>query len=320
MTFAPTTASQIKIVSSLAQSVDWPTGKPVATVNLFTEDGGEYQFSLRAGLDTAEWAYERSDVSKVVKHSEPAIATTFPAYSAFPVEEHPGHNYSAVFDVTQNGQPRAVTGVYITPMVDPGLVHIEKLSFVSPDGTETSLAQLIGRDDQTLIYRDAQHVAVFENPDALPRAFLVHDAVVADDDAALAAMTRDDFKPQQTVILSEGAATHAGGAQGSDEQVRIVDYQDERVVVSVHAVLPGYLLLADSWYPGWVARIDGNTVPITRADLIFRAVPVSPGTHQIEFDFRPTSVYVGALISGVGILVLLGIVIASRGRFHQLDV
>ncbi|MCL4395673.1 MAG: YfhO family protein, partial [Chloroflexi bacterium] len=314
ITFAPTAASQVTIVSSLAQSVDWPDGKPVATVTLYTENGDEYQFSLRAGLDTAEWAYERSDVRAIVKHSMPQVATTFPAYSAFPVEQHPGHNYLARFDVTQNGQPRRVTGVSVTPLVDPGLIHVEKLSFVSPDGIETSLASLIGRDDQTLIYRDAQHVAVFENPDALPRAFLVHDAIVADDETALGAMTRDDFKPQQELILSEGKALQAGGAQSPDEQVRIVDYADERVLVSVHASRPGYLLLADTWYPGWSASVDGAPTPITRADLIFRALPVTPGTHQVEFVFRPTSVYVGAAISGVGVLILLGIAIASRRR------
>ncbi|MDE3088078.1 MAG: hypothetical protein KGJ80_01670, partial [Chloroflexota bacterium] len=225
MTIPPTPAAQIKIVSSLAQSVDLRTGDVVAQVELGTQDGEGFTFPLRAGIDTAEWAYERSDVRKVIQHAMPPPATTFPALSAFPVEQHPGHDFLAQFNVTKDGAPRLITGVYIIPRVNPGLIHVERLSFVAPDGKEISLAHLVGRSDQNLIYRDAQHVAVFENPDALPRAFLVHDAHLdATDDATLAEMTKDDFQPAQALILADGAPMQNGGAQKSDEDVRIVDY------------------------------------------------------------------------------------------------
>jgi len=267
---------------------------------------------LRAGLDTAEWAYERSDVLKVIKHSMPPVATTFPAYSAFPVEQHVGHNYLAQFDLSKGGSPQTITSVFIVPLIDPGLIHIERVSLVSPDGTETSLAHLIGRSDQTLIYRDAQYASVFGNPDALPRAFLVHDAHLADDDAALAEMTQDSFGPRQSLILADGAPMQAGGAQRTDEQVRIVDYKPEHVALSVQASAPGYVLLADAWYPGWVARVDGVAAPIHRADYLFRAVQVSAGAHQIEFEYRPTSLYVGAAISALALVGVIGIFTASR--------
>ena len=321
MTIPPTPASKVQIISSLAQSVNLTNGAPVARVDLATQDGEPYSFLLRAGYDTAEWAYERSDVLKVIKHAMPQVATTFPADSAFPVQQHVGHNYLARFDVSQNGQPRVITGIHITPLIDPGLIHMERVSFVSPEGQATSLARLIGRDDQTLIYRDAQYVVVFENPDTLPRAFLVHAAHLAGDDAALKEMTRDDFKPQQDLILADGAPIPKGGPQPTqtseglpraDEQVRIVDYAPERVVLSVRASAPGYVLLADAWYPGWVARVDGADAPIHRADLIFRAVQVSAGTHAIVFEYRPTTFYVGAAISALALLTAIGIFALSK--------
>ncbi|HEX7594627.1 MAG TPA: YfhO family protein, partial [Anaerolineae bacterium] len=312
MTFASTAAAKIKIISSLAQSVDLRDGDPVARVSVMTLGGDSFSFSLRAGIDTAEWAYERSDVRKVIQHSMPPVATTFPAFSGFPVEQHVGHNYLAQIDVTLNGQPRPITGISITPLINPGLLHIEKISFVAPDGAETSLAHLIGRSDQTLIYRDAQHVAVFANPDALPRAFLVHAAHLADDDAALKEMTQDTFAPLQSLILADGTPMQGEGAQRADEQVQIVDYQPERVVLSVHASAPGYVLLADAWYPGWAAKVDGVDAPIHRADYIFRAVAVSAGTHQIVFEYRPTTLYLGAAVSALALLIVIGIFAASR--------
>ncbi len=321
MKIPPTPTSKIQIVSSLAQSVNLTNGEPVARVDLVTQDGETDAFFLRAGYDTAEWAYERSDVLKVIKHAMPPVATTFPAYSAFPVQQHVGHNYLAQFDISKDGEPRIITSLHITPLIDPGLIHMERVNFVSPDGKNTSLAHLIGRDDQTLIYRDAQYVAVFENPDALPRAFLVHEAHRADDTAALKEMTQDDFKPQENLILADGTPMQNGGApptqtvgglQRADEQVRIVDYAPERVVLSVHASEPGYVLLADSWYPGWVAQVDGKAAPIQRADLIFRAVQVSAGTHEIVFEYRPTTFYFGAGVSALALLSVIGMFALSR--------
>ncbi len=312
MTFPATPVSKVKIISSLAQSVGFHYGDPVAQVSLITQDGGQYTFPLRVGIDTAEWAYERSDVRRAIQYPMPPVATTFPAFSAFPVQQHVGHNYLAQFDVSQNGQPRQVTGVFITPLIDAGLIHIERLSLVSPNGTETSLAHLIGRSDQTLIYRDAQYVTVFENPDALPRAFLVHNAHLAGDAAALDEMTQDAFTPRQTLILADGAPMPGAGAQRANEQVQIVDYEPERVVLSVHASAPGYVLLSDAWYPGWTARLDGAAAPIHRADLIFRAVQVDAGVHQIVLEYRPTTFYVGAAVSALAVLVLIGIVLMSR--------
>ena len=300
--------SQVKVRSSLAQSVDWRDGEPVALITLVTQDGEEYGFQLRAGNDTAEWAYERTDVRRVIQHKMPTVATTYPALSAFPVEPHVGHAFLGQFDVTKQGQPRNVVGVYVFPLVNQGLLHIEQISFVSSSGKETSLAHLIGRDDQTMIYRDAQYVTVYENPDALPRAFLVHNAkVVRDDEATLKEMSDDSFQPRRTLILADGTPMQGEGEQRAAERVQITDYQSQRVVISVTAIEPGYLLLSDSWYPGWVARVDGVETPIQRGDYIFRAVPVSAGEHKIEFEYRPISLYVGACISAMAMIVLVAL-------------
>ncbi|HEX7588636.1 MAG TPA: hypothetical protein VF478_10000, partial [Anaerolineae bacterium] len=144
LTFAPTLASKLSVVSSLAQSVNLTNGTPVARIDLASPVGSVATFMLRAGTDTAEWAYERSDVLRVIKHSMPTVATSFPAFSAFPVEQHVGHNYLAQFDVAQGGSPRTFTSILIQPLIDPGLLHIERVSLVAQDGQETSLAHLVG--------------------------------------------------------------------------------------------------------------------------------------------------------------------------------
>lgn len=302
--FPALTVNSLEVTSSLAQSVQWRDGEPVANIVLFLRDGSIETLPLRAGVHTAEWAYERSDVRKDVRHSMPPIATTFPARSAFPTEAHAGHTFLAPFDVRRDGKPREIIGITIVPIIEEGLLYVERIEFVTPTDTRVSLADLTGASDFTLIYR-TNEVAVFENLDMMPRAFLVHTARVLDDKNTLAAMQRADFDPTRVVFIANGGVSlDAGGAQRADESVRITDYQPARVVVSVRAHADAYLVLTDAWYPGWVARLDGAEVPLDRANLIFRAVRVPAGEHEIVFEYRPVSLWLGAAISALAWLVV----------------
>ncbi len=312
VTIPPTAATKLVVTSSLAQSENLRDGDPVAQIVLTTQDGKTQSAILRAGLDTAEWAYDREDVRAMIKHSRPPIASTYPARSAFPTVAHEGHTYLALYDITEQGKPIVVTRLFIKPFIHPGLIHFEKLAFVAPDGRETSVAHLAGRDDQGLIFR-SYFVAVYENPDSLPRAFIVHSTKILADDAAYSRMLRNDFDPRRLLILANGAELAASdGAQRDDESVKMVEYKPERVAMDVRASADGYVLLTDSWYPGWVAFVDGVEMPIERGDYIFRAVRVGAGTHLVEFEYRPLSLYGGAALSLIALLILGGVYVWSR--------
>ncbi|HEX9077085.1 MAG TPA: YfhO family protein, partial [Anaerolineae bacterium] len=315
---SPTAATRIQVTSSTAQSVDWRPGQVVAQIYLSTQGGRLIQLPLRAGVDTAEWAYERTDVRKVIPYPMPPVATSFPALTAFPTEAHTGHTFLAQFDLAESGPAPVITGVYVYPNVHEGLLHVERMMLTTPEGQDVSIAQLAGRDDQTMVYR-SNDVAVFENPDALPRTFLVHEAHVANDEAAANEIYRDDFQPRQTLVLAEGQAVQAGGEQGAGESAKIVEYRDERVVLDVRASADGYVVLTDAWFPGWSARLDGVEVPIQRADWIFRAVRVSPGDHRIEMEYHPTTFYLGGIVSLLALLVVGAIWVGSR-RVRRLDI
>ncbi len=306
----PTSAVRLRISSSLSQSTEWPLGQTVARIYISHDDGMLLAVPLRVGYETAEWAYERTDVHRVLPYSMPTPATTFPAKSAFPTEAHVGHSYLAEIPLS-SAEPINVTGIFVYPLVPPGLIHIEHMALVSPDGREISIAHLVGRDDQTLIYR-SNDVAIYENKDLLPRAFLVHNAHVLDDTTAAVEMEREDFRPAANLILDRGEPLDLGSVQTPEESVQILEYKPEHVSLSVNASSDGYLLLADAWFPGWVATVDGVETPILRGDLIFRAVRVKPGQHHIEFDYRPTSLYIGATISSIGLLALLTVFYLGR--------
>jgi hypothetical protein len=85
-----------------------------------------------------------------------------------------------------------------------------------------------------------------------------------------------------------------------------------RVLIVAEAPAEGLLVVADSWWPGWRARIDGRPTPILRADAIVRAVVWPAGRHTLVMTYEPREVTVGAVLTGAAALLLAGMVIAGR--------
>jgi hypothetical protein len=130
---------------------------------------------------------------------------------------------------------------------------------------------------------------LYENPRAAARVMFATDARIAD----FAALLRDGTWPDvdfSKSVLVEAEAPHLQGparAGPSAARLRIVAYRTTEVVIDVDAPVEGYLVLNDPWHPWWQASVDGQTVPMLRANVLFRAVWVPTGSHTVRFAFRP---------------------------------
>jgi hypothetical protein len=161
------------------------------------------------------------------------------------------------------------------------------------DGLESIFASPEAR-----VYRDSR---------ALPRAFVVHDARFLSADAVLPALETVDAR--RTVILEGTGPTIAGVGSA---QVTILRHEPRTVSVECSLDAPGYLVLLDSYYPGWRATVDGVERPILRANSLFRAVFLDPGLHRVEFRYLPPSFLGGAAVSAATALLLIGAVVLER--------
>jgi Bacterial membrane protein YfhO len=97
------------------------------------------------------------------------------------------------------------------------------------------------------------------------------DSVVIDDDTPPAG----DYSP--------------AAAQANAGQARIASWQPGRIAIEVDATQASILALHGIYYPGWTAELDGQVVPILRADVLFRGVEVPAGHHRVVFQFTPFS-------------------------------
>jgi len=109
--------------------------------------------------------------------------------------------------------------------------------------------------------------------------------------------------------ISEPLWTEPAGGE-----VRVVRRLPNEMVVEADLPAAGVLVAGDPYYSGWRAYVDGQRVRIRAYDGVTRAVPVAAGHHRVEFRFRPVSVYLGAAMSALGLLLVVVVVKASRMR------
>ena len=162
-----------------------------------------------------------------------------------------------------------------------------------------------------LVYDD--EVRIYENVNALPRAFVVHRVEeVADDEAALARMQQQGFDPASFAVVEGEIPTDvreelADGPESDRSQVTITQYENNRVELEARMENAGLVLLTDTYYPGWKVYVDGRRAELYPTDYLFRGVFVSEGEHKIEFVYDPGSFKLGVAISVAAFLALLGL-------------
>jgi hypothetical protein len=161
-------------------------------------------------------------------------------------------------------------------------------------------------------------IEVYKNNLASPRAFLVPNvAVIPDIEALFARMVDPDYDPFQTVVTqtppSPQLAETPGPATGT---ASVTEYETTRVRIEAHSQRPAALVLADAYYPGWKAYVDGTEVEIFPAYYAFRGVIVPAGAHTVEFRYFPQSFRFGLGVSTVALAAgaLSGAVALGRTR------
>ncbi len=150
------------------------------------------------------------------------------------------------------------------------------------------------------------------NPGALPRARIVARPVYAPDERQAIAMLvalglRDQLRDHLVVEDPSAPLPSTAIASGT---ARIALDLPERVVVEADLATPGYLVLADTFDPGWSATDNGRPVTIRPAYAAFRAVYLDSGHHTVAFTYRPAGFALGLALSGCGLalgLVLFGL-------------
>jgi Bacterial membrane protein YfhO len=187
---------------------------------------------------------------------------------------------------------------YLRTQPDSKLLGAGNVRYVVTDHALSQWSSLVWQSDS---------VRVYENPDALPWAFVVSAALVEIDDAtALAELQSRGPTKVATVTrepeyaLSPDAAYHAA---------RVIHRASNRIEVQADG--PGWLVLSETWAPGWRASMDGAQAQVYRTDVAFRGLPLPEGSHTVTLTYAPTGWLWGRWASLVGIMATVATIAAA---------
>jgi hypothetical protein len=266
---------------------------------------------LLAGRDSMDWAWDLPSVHPVVKHQRVEGAGR-----AFEGSTNPRERELSFSDFRFERPIEDAASLTVSATLPKGEIAMYGGAIINADG---SAQQLFGRTKTKYrqVYVDDE-IRVLEDTAAFSRAFLVPRARVAPNlGAALSLMVHQPFHPDQEVILANDATTQATplvtdrGGQGTG---RVTSYTSGGVTIHVSATADAWLVLSDTYYPGWIASVDGQSAPVLRGDVLFRVVPVPAGEHDVEFRFEPASVKLGLPTSLAAILIVLGMLVLAGRR------
>lgn len=176
-------------------------------------------------------------------------------------------------------------------------------------GTETipQLVQVRGsRPGDPITFR------IFENLDVMPRAFVVGNvAECADHETQERIDQLETLNPRETVQLDRDVLPDVPRARFKAAQID--EYKADRVMIPVELDAPGYLVLADLYHPGWSATVDRVPTEILPANLALRAVPLTAGSHVVEFQYKCPGQKAGLTVTLASLIALLiSIAVARR--------
>lgn len=161
-------------------------------------------------------------------------------------------------------------------------------------------------------------VAVVENRRALPRAWLVSEVRSASAKQALRTIrgeTREAFDPRKTALVELGEAPLPKiGKLSPGDTAKVLAAADGKIVVDTHAARPGFLVVSETYFPGWVATVDGAEVPIYQTDYLLLGVAIPPGAHRVEMRYRAPRATLGLMISSMTALTLIGLGVVTWRR------
>lgn len=337
----PRPADELRLALALAQAVNVPQGVEVGEVVVSDGAGREQRFPIRAGIEASEWAYNRPDVAAQVQHerAEPAYTWRAPddtaaAYDRLVFYAHVPlarvgdgafEPTSVTFRATRPGAALLVFGGTLLDGATSSVVSLDRYML-----DRYLLAYSLPYSD-----RSDKGFRLFENRTALPRAYMVGGALRYDQRwQALDRLTQPSFDPtwwmtvegdtppEAAPLVFPGQTTSARSPATSDAPafapVEWLEDSATRVALKTRSDAPGFLVLADTYYPGWTATVDGVSTPVLLANYTFRGVYVPAGEHTVTFGYAPRSVALGFALTGATILLValaaVGLVALGRRR------
>ncbi len=300
-----TVVTEVRVGSWLADALDVPDGEPVARLYARLATGRDVPLVLRAGRETAEWAYDRPDVAGRVAHARAPLHETI----AVPGESFRGNRYLGVLPLPSGFW---VDGLRVERLPGQGRLFLSRLGVANrtravPISLASGYVSDVSRFRELAV---TPAVRLYEASGSPGRAWVVERVRALRDGeavrAALGAVTENGIDPLREALAVaadvEGFETPVGARASRAEFVR-----DEPGDLELRAMGPGVLVIAEGWDRGWSARVDQRPVRLVRLNYNALGLALGPSSHRVTLRHRPRGFLAGLGLAGLGLLTLTAV-------------
>ena len=302
----PINVTSIEIISNLGCSPHIQQGQVVANVILTDISGKQKIVNLKAGIDSSEWAAECEDVKPIMQHKLAKVYSTW-IHRRKNFKNCNAHYYQSLKTINIKNLKQikflwnknikigsiGVKAVYL--ITDEGKIPLTFLDTCSLDILDLNL-----KND----------VIIFLNNKELKKAWLIPNIHYIDKDNMLSIIKslKDYNYLQEAFIESSNNMSYVFSNFDSNYSI-IYDYlKNGRIKMQVNSNSGGFLILSESYYPGWKAYIDGIKTKVYKVNNIIMGIYVPKGGHIVEFLFLPNS-FIYSLIFSIFALISFIIII-----------
>jgi hypothetical protein len=167
------------------------------------------------------------------------------------------------------------------------------------------------RPEQQRAFEGSSGVNIYINPDALPRVRVVHETmqVATPDELSQVIATGDVDLRRKAILVGEAPALETCAA---GDETWITERTSDRLLVGARLGCRGMLVVANTFYPGWMASVDGVRQPVIEVYGALQGVVIGAGLHEVLLEYKPRSVYIGLGLSVLGLLMVCAAWLSRR--------
>lgn len=302
----------LRIVSHTGCSAHLQNGAGVGRVRVLRSDGTtDVAGALRAGIETAEWAYDRPDIRTVIRHERPPVAESTPA------QDFRGLWFVAEIPVSAPGDLYPVAEIALYEGIEVSLT-LKSIEFVhAATGARELLAVVPGYPGEEKELAKPTRARPFPAVSERVRynglvwsVCRARSASTAEIVAALRAPAAGGrrFEAAREALLESGVMVPQLSCSVPLEiEVRSRGTRDWKI--ATYGKGNALLVVSERYEGGWRARVDGAEVPILPVDGLILGVPVPEGEHVVEIRYMPpyfvlsTALFLLAVVTCAGLLL-----------------
>ena len=106
--------------------------------------------------------------------------------------------------------------------------------------------------------------------------------------------------------------------QLTQANINVKNFKPGNALVEVDATKTVTLILQQTSYPGWNAKVDGANAKVESANNFLTSVQLNAGSHQVEFFYQPYYLWMAWVTIVMTLLLLIAtVILAMRKLFHQ---